>query len=60
MYDTQKGRKDIPEKELFEFKKTHCDMLYKAIETDEVDKFKAYIHKKAILLPKNHTKAINW
>ena len=34
-------------------------MLREATEADEVDKFKAYIRKKAILLPKSRIKAIN-
>ena len=35
-------------------------MLREAIEADEVNKFKAYIRKKVILLPKSCIKAINW
>ena len=35
-------------------------MLQEATEADKVDEFKAYIRKKAILLPKSRTKAINW
>jgi hypothetical protein len=35
-------------------------MLREAIEVDEVNKFKVYIRKKAILLLKSYTKAINW
>ena len=34
-------------------------MLREAIEADEVNKFKVYIYKKAILLLKSYTKAIN-
>ena len=34
-------------------------MLREAIEADKVNKFKAYIYKKAILLLKSRTKAIN-
>ena len=34
-------------------------MLREAIEADKVNKFKAYIYKKAILLPKSCIKAIN-
>ena len=34
-------------------------MLQEATEADEVNEFKAYIRKKAILLPKSRIKAIN-
>ena len=35
-------------------------MFWEATEADEVDKFKAYIREKAILLLKSRTKAIDW
>jgi len=35
-------------------------MLREATKADKVNKFKAYIRKKAILLPKSRTKAIDW